>query len=798
MLLNYFKTAWRNIIRGKLYSLIKIMGLGISLTICLLILLYSKDELSYDRFHANGSRIYRVIQTWQIDAEEHIIGTTNGIIGETFSKEIPGVENYVRVNGRTVTVKKDDDVFTEDPLCVDDSFFSVFSFDIIAGDRETMLKDMYAVVLSEDMAKKYFGTTDVIGREMLIKLADAFETFHVTGVMANMPANSTIKTGILLTMQYNQKYNNNTEWVGGSLNTFLVMAPGADTGVVLSAMQRIFDTHSGDVLQKASEQQGRSFLITLGLQPLNDIHLSKGPGPDNGMVDGSSPVYSYILAGIAVFILVVACINFINLTIAQSLRRAKEIGVRKVVGGSRVQLIFQFLAESFTISVIAFIIAIVLTQISLPFFNVFANKKLAMSYLSDGYLYAGFASLLAVTALLAGFYPAIVLSAFRPVKVLYNRQKMIGGNLLTKGLVVCQFSLAILLIIGTLAINSQLDFLLNVDLGYNSRNLVRLDIPVSSASDPLPEIFRNELSGKPGIVSVGAKNGGRSITNVRADDRTITIEKARIDEAFIPTFGITIIAGRNFQPGNKADSLYSVIVNESLLKTAGWEPVEAIGRQLKYPDESRTPLTIVGVVKDYHFASLREKIGPAIFVMEPAFNFGNIWVRIEPTDVPRTLQLLQATFKKILPYFPYNYESIDAMNARVYDAELKWRRIIGMASVLFIFISCIGLVGLVMLSIEQRTKEIGIRKVLGAAITSIVGMITRQFVPLVVIAFLIAVPIGYYAIGKWLQNFPYRVDPEWWIYGIAGTAVIATAWIITSIQAIRAGRQNPVKSLRSE
>ena len=507
---------------------------------------------------------------------------------------------------------------------------------------------MYSVVLAETTAEKYFGTTDVIGKSMSIKVADDFETFQVTGVMRDMPQNSSIKTGMLLTMQYSQKYNDNTDWLGGSLNTFLLLSPGANIKTIENKMQEIFDSHTKEQLKKAIERQGAKVKVTLLLQAFADVHLSS-PGPDNGMVDGSNLVNSYVLSGLAAFILIIACINFINLTVAQSLHRSKEIGLRKVVGASREQLLAQFLSESFTISLIAFGGAIVLTQGVLPFFNMLANKKLELSYLSDVYLYAGFIVLLAVTSLLAGFYPSMVLSAFQPVKVLYSRQKMMSRNFLTKGLVVFQFALAIFLIIGTMAINSQLDFLFKAHLGYNSKNLVRLDIPISRASDPLPAFFRNELLGEPNIVSVAAKNGGRSTTAVKADGKTIEVEKSKIDENIIPTFGLTLIAGRNFSVDHPSDSSFSVIVNENLLKEAGWTATDAIGRQLYYLDEKKTPLTIVGVIKDYHFMPLKERIKAAIYVMEPAFNYGNIWVRIEPNDVAKTLRLLETTFKKRSP-----------------------------------------------------------------------------------------------------------------------------------------------------
>jgi len=797
MLSNYFKIAFRNLTRDRFYSFIKVMGLSIGLTVCLLILLYTKDEMTYDKFHDNGPRLYRIVQNFKIDDSEQLTGITNAIMGETFARDIPGIDNYVRVSGRTVTAKKDNYVFTEVPLCVDNSFFQIFSFDLLAGNPQKVLTEMYSVVLSETMAEKYFGTTDVIGKTMLIKAADDFETFQVTGVMRDMPQNSSIRTGMLLTMQYNEKYNNNLYWVGGSLNTFLLLSPGADMTTIESRMQQVFDSHTREGLEKESEQKNMAIRITLHLQPFTDIHLSSF-GPDNAIADGSSPVYSYVLSGIAAFLLITACINFINLTVAQSLRRGKEIGVRKVVGSSRKQLIAQFLSESFIISLIAFIGAMILTQLALPFFNTLANKKLDLSYLSDAYLYAGFVALLAVTSFLSGFYPSMVLSAFQPATVLYNRHRMMSRNLLTKCLVVFQFALAIFLIIGTLVINSQVNFMLNADLGYDSKGLVRLNIPISKASDPLPDFFRNELLGRPDIENVAGKNGGIIITAIEVGGKMIVVEKSRIDENIIPTFGLTLVAGRNFSADHPSDSTSSVIVNETLLKEAGWTATDAIGRQVHYPDEKRTPLTIVGVVKDHHMVSLKQKIMPSIFVMEPWFNYGNIWVRMSPNDVPKTLQLLETTFKKALPFYPYSYEFMDNINAQSYESEARWRKIIGLASVVFILVSCIGLLGLVMLSIEHRTKEIGIRRVFGAAMTAIVVLITRQFVVLVALAFVLALPAAHYVTNMWLQEFPYRITPQWWIYATAGVVAIAVAWMITSAQAVRAGMQNPVKSLRSE
>lgn len=799
MFKNYFKIAWRNLVRNKIFSIIKILGLSIGLTVCMLIFLYTKDEISYDQFQENKGNVFRIIQDWHMGAmPEQTIGITNGIVGEEFSKNIPEIQQFVRVNGTAVTVKKNNDVFTENPLFVDDNFFSVFTFPLIEGNKRTALQDPHSIVLTQDMAKKYFGTTDVIGKVMQLKIDTAFENFKITAIAENAPENSTLKTGMLMSYSFYKQYNSNTDWIGGSLNTFLLLADNANVQTVESKMQTLFDKNTKDKIAQAEKEQGMSIKINLGLQPLTEIHLST-PGPDNGMSDSSSPAYSYILSSIAIFILIIACINFINLAVAQSLKRSKEIGIRKVVGSTKKQLIKQFLVESFLVSLIAFVIAILLTTLILPFFNELANKKLSLSYLSDGYLYAGYFLLLLVTSFVAGFYPSMIMSSFQPVKVLYSKQKLMGKNYLTKGLIVLQFALAIFLIIGTIAINSQLNYLTHADLGYDTKNLVRIDIPVNNSSDRLPALFKNALLNQPNIINVAARNSGRSISGAKVDDKQIEIEYCKIDDQFLPTFKIPIIAGRNFSPDYPSDSLNSVIVNENFVKLAGWKTNEAVGKQIAFGEShDNRKVTVVGVVKDYHFLSLKEKISPEVFTMQPSFNFGQIWVKINPTDVPQTLNLLQSTFKNLVSFYPYSYQFMDDINAKNYDTEAKWKQIITIASSLFIFISCIGLLGLVILSIQQRTKEIGIRKVLGAAVSRIILLISKDFIILISIAFVIAVPVAYYFTDKWLQNFAYRISIAWWMFALAGALIILIALLTMSFQAIKAALSNPVKSLRTE
>lgn len=799
--MNYFKIALRNLLRNKTFSVIKIAGLSIGLSVCMLILLYTKDEISYDRFHQKQSQLYRIAQTWKMGQEAPVmLGITNPIMGEAFKREIPEVKEFIRINEGRVTVKSGNDVFTESILFVDNNFLSAFTFPLINGTPNTALSNTNSVVLSEEVAKKYFGTTDIIGRVMQLKNNDVFDAFTITGVTKNTPQNSTIKFGMLLPFEYYKQHSENRQidkWAGGSLNTFLLLPPNADIKLVEEKMAKVFDENAKAEIAEGEKQMGTTFKIQLSLQPLTDIHLSTAYGPANGLADGSSPVYSYILTCIAVFILIIACINFINLAIAQSLKRSKEIGIRKVVGSTRNQLIKQFLTESFVVSFIAFIFAVFLTAIILPFFNELANKKLSFSYLTDTGLLIAYLLLLIVTSFIAGFYPSLVLSGFQPVKVLYSRAKLMGKNYFTRGLIVLQFALAIFLIIGTVAIYSQLNFLSHKDLGYNPKNLVNISLPFGKQSKNAAETFINELAHQSSILSIAPKNGGQSIMPVRIEGKQITIDYNKIDSAFLPTFKIPIAAGRNFSPFYPSDSIQSAIVNETFVKEAGWTDKSAIGKSISFIEGTKK-LAVIGVIKDYHFASLKEKITPQLFTMDTGMSYGQVFVKIRADNIPHTLALLQGTYKKILPWFPYAYQFMEDINSRSYETESKWKQIISIASVLFIFISCIGLFGLVILSIEQRTKEIGIRKVLGAAVSKIIILISKDFVLLISIAFFAAVPLAYFAISKWLQSFPYRINISWWMFGLAGALVIAVALITVSLQALKAALANPVKSLRTE
>ncbi len=796
MLKNYFTIAFRNLWRNKIFSIINIAGLSIGIACCMLIFLYTKDEVSYDRFHKNKNQLYR-ITAQAIDEKGHEIfktGKTGMKLGPAAKLDVPEVEDYVRIATTNHVLKLGHETFNQDFLYVDDNFFSVFSFPLLKGNPKTVLSDLHSIVLTDETAKKYFGTTDVIGKTIEVQASDKFEPFIISGIAKRSPQNSTIKFEALVPFKYREKINPDQYWLNFFLSTFVVLHPGADAKLVLSKMSRLFEEKSKEEVEKAKKEFNANNTFKWGLQPLLDIHLSTDYDAEDELRDASNPIYSYILTGIAVFILLIACINFINLTIAQSLKRSKEIGIRKVVGGQRKQLIRQFLGESFILCFIAFILAMVLATAALPLFNEISNKQLSLAYLADTELVAGFIGIFLLTGFAAGFYPALVLSGFNPVQTLYNRVKLTNKNYLAKTLIVIQFALASLLIISTLFIYQQFFYLTHKELGYNDKNLVVINLQWGN-NNKLIDLFKTELAKNRSIEMVAAHNRGRSGTMAQVDEKQIQFQYDRIDDKYISALQIPIIKGRGFSPEFAADSTNSVIINEAFAKEAGWK--DPIGKTVDLFWRKRK-LTVVGVVKDYHYRPLNEKIAPLMFTTEPEVDLGQLYIKINPANVPQTLKAIETTYKKLVPFFPFNYEFKNETNIRQYEAHEKWKQIISFGAILTIFISCIGLLGLATLAAERRIKEIGIRKVLGASVTSIIQLISNNFLKLVLLSNIIAFPIAWWAVNKWLENFAYHITVHWWVFAIAGLVTLLIALLTVSFQAIKAAIANPAKSLRTE
>lgn len=796
MIRNYIKTAFRNLWRHKAFSIINITGLSVALGCCMLILLYTMDEVSYDRFNVNKDKIFRLVSaSTSPTGEVNKMASTGMMPGPAFKQQIPEIENFVRLQDNSFILKRGNDVFNQDALYADESFFSIFSFPVLRGDPKTALKDIHSVVLSEEVAEKYFGKQAALGRVLNLKVNDAFQPFTVSAVIKQSPQNSSVKIKMLVPMKFGQSQFNDTHWFNFFLNTFFTVKPGTDIKAVEAKINNVFNKDAAAEQKEMTEKFGLKDKIKFGLQPLLQMHTSTDYPSDNGLKDASSPVYSYILTGIALFILLIACINFVNLTVARSLKRAKEIGIRKVVGSMRSQLIMQFLGESFILSLIAFVMAILLVQISLPVFNVLSNKALAFSYLLSPKLIIGYVVIFLLTGLLAGFYPALVLSGFNPVQSLYNRQNFAGKNYLSKGLVILQFTLATFFIISTITIYTQFDYLMHFDLGYDSKNVVSINVAGVADKQKL-EVFKIEMLKNPAIKSVTADQGGRWGTIAHINNgQEIQFDNKHIDEEYLPLFKIQVVTGRNFSKEMVSDSGNSVLVNETFAKKAGWK--KPIGQVVDF-FYNKKKYNVIGIVKDYHFASLNEKISPELFSMNPQYPWGNIYIKLSDQNTAESLNYIENEFKHIFPFKPYQHTFIEAQNAESYDKEAKWKQIVTFSAILTIFISCIGLFGLATLSAERRKKEIGIRKVLGASVEGIVRKLSADFLKLVIISTVIAIPAAWWAMQKWLENYPYRIEINSWIFLLAAALVMLIAVVTVSFQSIGAALSNPVKSLRSE
>jgi putative ABC transport system permease protein len=794
MIRNYLKIALRNLTKNKVYASINIIGLAIGLAAAMLILLYAKDEVSYDRFHEKNPNIFRIVSDWYNpdgSLNSHF-ASTGDMQGPMFKEKIPEIEAFVRYQSNNFDVRALGEIKSYEMMSADSNFFSVFSFPMLSGNPKTALMKPNSIVISEEMAEKFFNSTDVLGKTLELKNEDKFEPYQITGVTNKCPQNSSIKFDFLL-HKTSGDLTNKENWFNLFQNTFVLLNPNANAQRVQAKMKQVYETDAAGAIKEQAEKFDFKIKVVYLLQALPAMHLSTEHIADNGLVDSSNPTYSYLLSGIALFILLIACINFINLTVARSLKRAKEIGVRKVVGSNRKQLIWQFMGESILLSFIAFVLAIILVQMVLPTFNQLANKALALNYLFDAKLILGYGLLFVITSLLSGFYPALVLSGYNPIQTLYGRFNLSGKNYLQKSLVVLQFGLASFLIIATLSIYSQFNFLISKDLGYDDKNVIMVEkygLNVSKAN-----VFKEQLLKNPNILQIAPKNGGFMGTSAKVNaNQEINFAYNVIDEGYLPLYKIPIVAGRNFSKDFPADSAKSVLVNETFAKKAGWkDPVGQIV-DFWYNEEK---FQVVGIVKDHHFGSLTQEIKPQLFTMTGK-RLGVVNIKIKPNTETASLAHIEKTFKSLFPTSPYIYKFKDVENQKQYESEEKWKQIMLFGAILTIFISCIGLFGLATLSTEKRTKEIGIRKVLGASVASITTLLSKDFVKLVAISFIFSFPIAYYAVNEWLTNYPYRIH-----FGIGyfvATAIITLiiALFTVSWQSIKAALMNPVKSLKSE
>ncbi len=793
MLRNYFKIAFRNLWRHRVFSFINIMGLTVGMTACLLIFLYVRFELSYDRFHPKGDRIYRIVADIKTPTETLPSGGPAWAVPGHIKFDFSEVEAFTRVAPENLVFRKGDIKFNEkNSLWVDSAFFQIFNFKLLKGDANTALKEPFSVVLSESAAKKYFGKADPMGQTILIT-GDATPA-TITGVMQDMPENTQIKGDVLLSMStITTKYAKgiDDQWSNYSPWAYILLKPGTDAKVLEKKFPAFLEKWSG------KEMKELQMFVTLKLEQLKNVYLYSDRGRDS--VGNIRNVYIFSI--IALFILIIACINFINLTTARASERAKEVGIRKVSGAVRPQLARQFIGESLVICFIAFILTLGLSALLLPSFNDLAGKIISEGIFRHGSLVALLLGAGIVIGLLAGIYPAFVLSSFKPIDVLKGRFATgTKGSILRKGLVISQFAISTALIIGTIIVYTQLNYMRNRNLGFNKEHVLVVDTnrdkkreALQQSVSQLPNVTATSLSGSvPGSGNPGAYS---EVENIKGDLQIANFDLYYVDFDYIPLYKIELAAGRAFSRDYKTDSNQAMILNESAVKILGYtSPGQAIGKRYKqWGSEGK----IIGVIKDFHFRSLQQPIKPLTMRMDWQ-SFGLLSVKVNSANLNKTIAAVEKQFKTLIPNRPFNYYFLDEFFDRQYKSEERFGRLFLNFDVLAIFISCLGLLGLASYSTMQRTREIGIRKVMGASVSNIINLLSKDFLKLVVISFFIAAPAAWYFMHKWLADFAYRTSISWWIFALAGLLAILIAVITISFQAFRAAVANPVKSLRTE
>ena len=785
MFRNYVKIAFRNLIRHKGFSILNITGLAIGMVCTILILFWVQHELSFDRYHKNGKNIYRILQ--HIQYSEIVTWAINqGPLGPALKEEIPEIEEQARFCFSQWRMKYDDQIFVELGGYTDPSLFKMFTIPFVQGDPDTALADPRSMVMTEEVAQKIFGDEDPIGK--IIHVGSDYD-FKVTGILQDIPDNSHFRFKFLANMDVAKEVGRTVDnWRNSHFTTYVQLA---DNVSMEEANKKIYNFLDAKPTLEDWEK--------LSLQPLFAIHLGSGIGYDSFGTGNTKYIVIFLVA--AFFILLIACINFMNLSTARSLLRSKEVGLRKVVGAFRGQLIRQFLGEALFQSFIAMILAVVLGILLLPAFNQLARKSFSAHLFLRPDVILGLVAVLLFTGFIAGFYPAFVLSGFRPVSVLKGTsRKTGGGSFFRKALVVFQFCVAVVLMVGSLVIYSQIHFMRNKELGYDKENLVTLSL--NTIVQQNYEGLRNELSEDANILNVtrvaGLPTDGYYFSNSRWNwegkdpEQDILFRANFVDYDYLEALKAPIVMGRNFSKDYGADAT-GIIINETSQRAMGFE--NPIGKRVTLGEDN--VFNIIGVVKDFHYVSLRTEIEPMILLLAPE-QCSQIVIRINSENTPETLKFMAGVWKKYAGDFEFDYRFLDESLDTLYRGEQQVGRIINVFTILSVFISCLGLFGLASFMALRRTKEIGIRKVLGASISGVVVLLTKEFSKWVIVANLTAWPLSYFALNQWLQEFPYRTDIKLWVFVGTGLMTFMIAILTVSYQSLRAALSNPADSLRYE
>lgn len=813
MIKNYFQIAIRNILRHKGYSFINIAGLAAGIACCMLIMLYVQDELSYDRFNENIDRLYRLERKGVFQGKEFHVAATAHPTGPAFKNELPEILESVRIWPQELSVKTlDNRYFNERILFADPAIFTAFTFPLSEGSPEIALKEPQAIVLTEEMSKKYFNTGDAVGKVLSVQWDNETTIdFKVTGIMKKIPRNSHFRTDFFASYATLDKLipGRLNTWLNNSNYTYFLLSKNQTARKLAQKFPALIEKYMGkDIRQFLGPNVDINRLFEFTLRPVSEIHLYSNIEFEFEPAGSIDTVY--IFSVIAFLVLLIACINFMNLSTARSALRAKEVGLRKTVGAHKHSLLTQFIGESVLLTFIAGIIALLLVQLLLPVYNAVTLKEMTNTYLTDPVSMILFIAIILLVGFAAGSYPAFYLTSFQPAKVL--KGKFTTGNesrsqFLRKGLVVLQFTISIALIICTIVVMNQLHYIKNKNLGFKKEQVVVVPAIDDSLGNRVDAV-KAELLKNPGVLKAGVTSripGSRS-TSDRAflregmdKGQSQVVRYFSIDTDFIPVLEIQMAAGRNFSKDFVTDK-DGIILNEAAVKKFGWEsPESAIGQGILIPETTTTytKFKIVGVVKDFHYKSLHQTIDPLILFLDPT-NVAYVLVKIKTGDIPATIGYLENKFKEFSPGFTPEYYFLDESFDNLYRSEERMQTIFKYFTLLAILISCLGLFGLISFTAQRRRKEVGIRKVLGATVSNIVLNLSREFVVLTLIANLIAWPLAFIAMNKWLQRFAYRTGIGISTFILSALIALAIALLTVSYQSIKAALANPTGSLKYE
>lgn len=797
---NYLMTAWRNLLKKKAYSAINILGLALGIACCLLIFMYVDYERSFDSYHTKGDRIYRVIHGGKGEATSQFWVWGNAPIAQALYDNFPEIDKVVQFSGRSDILFTKGDVIhqEEDIFFMDSTAFDVFSWKLLEGDPKTALTAPYSIVLTESTARKYFGDEDPLGKSLKGTdspgRSDAGE-YMVTGVMEDVPSNSHFRFNALISMSTFRKSRPDLwkEWGYVDFYTYFLVNDQFD--------RTKFDAKLPDFISRQMKNPEAKYQVVI--EPLSEMYLGTMAQRQPGETGRISNLYIFSVIGL--FVLTIAIINFMNLSTARSMERGKEVGIRKSIGAQRKSLVSQFMGESFVIVGFSMIVALIVVVIALPGMNTITGRTLTIDHFVTIQSIAWLIGATLLIGLIAGSYPALVLSSFNPVTVLKGMSKSGKfGVVLRRALVIFQFSLSIALIAGTIVVYFQMNHILNKDLGFDKERMLILDYNYDGKVNSIRETLKTEMEANPSIVSSAFSRsvpGGyfpNAYTEIIGPDGQMKglgqpIFQVGID--FINHFGLELVAGRGYSRDHPSDTLGGLVLNESAARQYGYaNPPDIVGK--KYSQWGREG-EVIGVVKDFNFISLHRAIEPLTLPFDP-YSCRYMILKIRSADIPQTIEQVHAIWSKLAPHRPFLYSFLDDDFDRQYQKDVNFRTLFLTFSSLAIFIACLGLFGLATYTAELRTKEIGIRKVLGANVNSIVALLSKDFIILIAIAILLATPAAWYSMNRWLEGFAYRIEIQFWIFILAGVVAIAIAAFTISFQAIKAAKGNPVRALRSE